>query len=174
MKFTKRTIAGAVAGAVLAGGAAFAAVSLWGSGTASVAATKSEGIVVDNVKLTKPLVPGGAASDATGDAYNPNDFAVKITGIVVLDEGQVVTGCTADANKASVKIAAGTAVTSVKVSAAGPTKTGRLFPVAGEVTIPAKQKAEVRVNAVVSQEATATEFCGFNAKLGVEAVSAGN
>jgi hypothetical protein len=46
--------------------------------------------------------------------------------------------------------------------------------VATEVTIPAKEKAEIRVNAVVSQDAGATEFCGFKAKLGVEAVSAGN
>jgi hypothetical protein len=174
MKFTKRTIAGAIAGAVLAGGAAFAAVTLWGSGDASVAATKSQGIVVDNVKLTKSLVPGSTAG-ATGDAYNPNDFKVKVTGIVVLDEGQVVTGCTAPADQGSVHLVTeNTSVVTTQVNAAGATKQGRLYALAAPVTIDPKSKAPIAVASVVKQDAAAEAFCGFDAKLGVQAETAGN
>lgn len=172
MKFTKRTIAGAVAGFVLAGGAAFAAVSLWGSGDAAVAATTAQGLTIDNVRLDRSLVPGGTSS-AAADVHNPNDFSVKVTGVIVLDEGQTVTGCTDAASVGSVSLNGGSAATTI-VTAGGPSKSGKLFTLAAPVTLAPHGAVTVTVADVVKQASTADQFCGFTAKLGLQAETAGN
>lgn len=168
MKWTKRTIGGAVLGAALAGTAAFAAVQLWGSGHAAVAATVSQGIVIDQVSLVNPLVPGGVSA-GQGVAHNPNNFSVKITDVIVWDLGATATpaGC------AGVSVG-GSPQTGLVKNGNGDTAAGHVFHLASPVTIAANQHATITAPAVVSQASTASAFCGFEADLGVIAETAGN
>ncbi|WP_433827214.1 hypothetical protein ACQP2E_34850 [Actinoplanes sp. CA-015351] len=79
-KFTKRSVALITAGVVaVGGGAAYAAWSLGGSGTATASAGTVQTLSVAGVSTT-PLVPG-TKTDVTLTLTNPNKFPVVVTSI---------------------------------------------------------------------------------------------
>jgi hypothetical protein len=152
MKFTKRTIAGSVAGFVLAGGAAFAAALIFADGSISQAAAAPTLNVGNDARFTNTLVPGGSAGAAVS-VGNPNDFAVKVIKVGVKTSGLGVTG-------------AGCNISTLTLNGSSETIDGdatEAFTLASPVEIPAGGVATVSVPNVVSQAGSATAFCGVNA-----------
>ncbi len=167
MKYKKRTIAGAIAGTVLAGSAAFAAVTIFGGGHVAAAATVPQALVVDNAEFVNPLLPGGSA-DVRGIVPNPNHFPVKDTSVTIKDSG--ATGSGAGCQNATLHVGgtAGTFAVSESVNAAG-----HQILITPNVTIAAGGAEWVTAPAAVSQDSAATAFCGFAADVAVTAL-AGN
>lgn len=143
-------------GVVFAGGAAFAAVQLFGFGSIDAGATTMKNLIVGNdAHLTKSLVPGATAG-AAGSVGNPNDFDVKVTAVVVKDAGLSVTG-TGCSTSLHLKGTHGDF---------GPAGVGYRIDIT-PVTIAAGQTVNVAVPEVVSQDANATALCGFHADYSV-------
>ncbi len=161
----KRTIATVAAVLVIAGGGtAWAAYLLYGFGTITSNKAVTQGLVVDNAsaQLTKKLVPGQTVG-AKAVVQNPNDFPVKVTGVIVRTEGQTVNPNTPACQ------------TTVKVEGTGTTWPGEgggpatAQPVVGTVVIAPGGSEWVTVAEAVSQDAGATELCGFSAQFAVKA-----
>lgn len=167
MKFKKRAIAGAVAGFVLAGGAAFAAVTLFGGGHASAAATVPNPLTVDNTQFVSALLPGGSA-DVKGIVHNPNSFPVKVTSVIVKDAGAVGSGPGCVSSTLHIGGVAGTYPISTSATAAG-----HQFVLTTPVEIAANGAEWVTAVNAVSQDSGAIAFCGFEADVAVTA-TAGN
>jgi hypothetical protein len=87
-KKSRKIWALASVGTVLAGGAAFAAVQLFGFGSIDAQAATLKNLDVANAKLSGSLVPGKSVG-AQADVGNQNDFDVKITGVIVQDSSLV-------------------------------------------------------------------------------------
>jgi hypothetical protein len=152
VKFTKRTIAGAAAGFVLAGGAAFAAALIFADGSISQAAANPTLNVGNDAHFTNTLVPGGTAGAAVS-VGNPNDFAVKVVKVGVKTSGLSVTG-------------AGCNINTLTLNGSPETINGsatQAFAIAAPVEIPAGGVATVTVPGVVTQAGSATAFCGVHA-----------
>jgi len=79
VKFTKRTIVGATAGAVLAAGAAYAFIALTAQGTATAAAAQVQNPTIANITVV-PMLPG-TSSKVSFEISNPNSFKVKVLSI---------------------------------------------------------------------------------------------
>jgi hypothetical protein len=167
VKFTKRTIAGAIGGTLLAGTAAFAAVTIFGGGHVAAAATVPSALTVDNAEFVSPLLPGGSA-DVRGIVHNPNAFPVKVTSVIVKDAGATGSGAGCVNSTLHIGGTAGTFAVSESTSAAG-----HQFILASPITIAAGAAEWVTAPAAVSQDAGATAFCGFAADVAVTAL-AGN
>jgi hypothetical protein len=171
MKFTKRTIAGAVGGTLLAGGAAFAAVTLFSSAHVAAAAAVPSALTVDGVQFTGTLLPGGSAG-VKGVVHNPNNFPVSVTDVIVL-AGTGTHGVGAGCG-AGVLTIGGVPGGSYTINGSGDTAAGNKFTLASAVMIPANNGAEwVEIPAAVSQVAGSTALCGFEADIAVVA-TAGN
>lgn len=166
MKWTKRTIGGTVAGFVLASGAAFAAVTLFGGGHAAVAAAVPNPLTVDQVQFTSTLLPGGSAN-VKGVVHNPNDFPVKVTDVIVIAAG--AHGVGPDCASLSIGGTSGT----FAINGSGTTAAGFKTHLAVPVSIAANGAEYVEVPNIVSQAVGATSFCGFEADVAVVA-TAGN
>lgn len=146
-------------GTALAGGAAFAAVQLFGYGSIDQGAATLKDLTIADAKLTNTLVPG-ATVGGTGQVTNDNDFAVQVTGLIIKDAGLQGTGA---ACTASTLTPGGTPTTY-------PTGgTGHLITLASPVTIPANSVRTVTVPGVVSQASNATGLCGVKADFAVVA-----
>jgi hypothetical protein len=168
VKFTKRTIVGGSIGAVLAGGAAFAAVTLFGGGHVSAAATVPTALTVDGAEFVTPLVPGGSA-DVRGVVHNPNTFPVKVTSIIIKDQGAVGSGAPCVDSTLHIGGEAGSFAISTSQNAQG-----HRFVLTTPVELAANGGAAyVTFPGAVSQDSGATAFCGFAADVAVTA-TAGN
>lgn len=172
MKYKKRTIAGVVAGTVLAGGAAFAAVTIFGGGHAAVAAAVPNALTVDNVQFTSTLLPGGSAN-VKGDVHNPNNFPVKVTDVIVVDNANTHgVGPVADCGPG--KLTVNGVHNSYAISSSGPNVDGWKFHLGTPVSIAANGGgATIEVANAVTQAALTQSFCGFDADIAVVA-TAGN
>jgi hypothetical protein len=148
-------------GTVFAGGAAFAAVQLFGFGSIDADAATLKSLDVSNVHLTGTLVPG---SSVGGSSYvgNGNDFTVKVKGIIIQDSSLAVKGDGCDPTSLTV----GGASATYPGSGGG---AGHLINLATPVTITAGNTVEVNVPGVVSQAASATKLCGVKANFAVVA-----
>lgn len=169
MKYKKRTIAGVIAGTMLAGGAAFAAVTIFGGGHVAAAATVPQALVVDNAEFVNPLLPGGSA-DVRGIVHNPNPFPVKVTSVIVKDAG--ATGSGSGCINSTLHI--GGTAGDFTVAATGPQVAGHQYMLPTSVEVAANGgTASVTFPNAVSQDSGATAFCGFAADVAVTAL-AGN
>jgi hypothetical protein len=166
-KKNRRKAAAIIGGvtAVVVGGTAWAAVTLFGFGTADVAATSSQNLTVDGVVATSALVPGGTAG-AKGVVHNPNNFPVKVTAVIIYSDGLHGQGVGCDEATLTPK--------GVYGSYGPDSKPGFKTVLTPPVTVAGNGGAEwVEIPQAVSQAAAATKFCGFKANVGVEAL-AGN
>ncbi|MFI5935958.1 hypothetical protein [Actinoplanes sp. NPDC051494] len=95
-KVAEWAVLGATLGVAVAGTAAWAAVTLYGSGDADVAATQLQNLTVDNIGVTAPLLPGETVG-AKGIVHNPNNFPVRVISVIIRQEGLegVGAGCSA-------------------------------------------------------------------------------
>jgi hypothetical protein len=166
LKYKKRTIGGVIGGFLLAGGAAFAAITLFGAGHVAAAATVPTPLTVDSAEFVTTLLPGGAA-DVRGIVHNPNTFPVKVTSVIIKDAGAVGTGTGCQNTTLHIGGTSGT----YAVSSTGPSVAGHQFILASTVSIAAGGAEWVTVPAAVSQDATATAFCGFDADVAVTATA---
>lgn len=156
----------AAVGTIFAGGAAFAAVQLFGFGSIDAQAATLKNLKVENAHLVGTLAPGqtvGGASDVT----NENDFAVKVTGVILQDSSLAVTGAGCDGATVS---PGGTPVASYPGSGGG---AGHLITLAAPVTLAAGEAKTITAANVVSQAATASALCGVKANFAIVA-SVGN
>lgn len=170
MKFTKRTIAGAIAGTVLAGTAAYAAIALYSSAHVSAAASTASPLTVDNVQFATTLLPGGSA-DVKGDVHNTNSFPVTVTDVIVKSAG--AHGVGADCGPGILTVGGTFGPNWTIGDGAGATAAGNKFTLAPPITIPASTGTTITVPNAVLQAAGSHSFCGFEADLVVVA-SAGN
>lgn len=164
----KTIIAAAVAGAVMVPVGAWAAVNIFGFGQLESAAATTQNLTVNNstAKLTGKLLPGKTVG-AEVEVTNPNDFDVKVTGVIVRKSTLAVTPDSAECN-ASVKPLG--------------TEGAAAFPQGGgvpgyshsitAVNIPAGYTVKITVPNVVRQEASATVLCGVKADFAVKAENA--
>ena len=155
----------AAVGTVFAGGAAFAAVQLFGYGSIDAQAATMKNLTVSGAHLTGSLVPGKSVGGAS-DVGNGNDFDVKVTGVIVQDSSLAVTGAGCDAGSLTLN---GTSATYPGPGGGA----GHLITLTTPVTIAAGEGKTVTVANVVSQASTATALCGVKANFAVVA-SVGN
>lgn len=154
------TLAGV--GTLFAGGAAFAAVQLFGYGTLDAEAATLKNLDVSGVQLSGSLVPG-ASVGGKGYVGNGNDFDVKVTAIIVQDNSVQLKGAGCDPKTLTF---GGVAVASYPGQGGGP---GHRIALAAPVTIQAGKTVEVKANNVVSQDASANALCGVKVNFAVEA-----
>lgn len=167
MKFTKRTLVGGTLGAIMAGGAAFAAVTIFGGGHVAAAATVPNALTVDNAQFVSDLLPGSAA-DVKAIVHNPNNFPVKVTSVIIKDAGATGSGTGCVNSTLHIGGTSGTFAVSASESAAG-----HQITLSSPVTVAANGAEWVTAPAAVSQDAGAIAFCGFAADVAVTA-TAGN
>jgi hypothetical protein len=150
VKFTKRTIAGAIVGAVLAGGAAYAFISVTGVGSASASAHDVLDLTVTSVTID-PMLPG-ASSKVDIVVANPNTFPVTLTGVARSGAPVIPSGGTCQLGKLNGTLSTANAQVALNQTlAAGGSVT---------VTVPATDNA-------IGLDSTATAACavGFPVKV---------
>ena len=151
----------AAVGTVFAGGAAFAAVQLFGFGSIEQGEANLKDLKVAKAALTGSLVPG-ATVDGSVEVKNENDFDVKVTGVILQDSSLHGTGANCD--KATLSIAG--SPTTYPGQGGG---SGHLISLASPVTIAKGATVAITAPNVVSQNASAKGLCGVKAKFAVVA-----
>lgn len=149
-------------GTLFAGGAAFAAVQLFGFGSIDAQAATLKNLTVQNVHLTGTLAPGQTVGGAA-DVTNTNDFAVQVTGVILQDSSLQTSGTGCDSATVS---PGGTPVATYPGSGGG---SGHLIALAAPVTIPAGDAKTITAANVVSQASTASALCGVKANFAIVA-----
>lgn len=152
---------GAPLGVLAVGGAAYAAVALFGFGSINAQAATMKNLDVSNARLSGSLVPGKSVGGVS-DVGNQNDFDVKVTGIIVQDSSLAVTGSGCDAGSLTLNGSA----TTYPGSGGG---SGHQINLAAPITIQAGQGATITAPNVVSQSSSATALCGVKANFAVVA-----
>jgi hypothetical protein len=169
-KRNRRTMAAVIGAgaAVVIGGTAWAAVALFGFGTANVAATTTTDLTVEQVSVTSPLLPG-AIVGAKGLVKNPNAYPVKVVTVYIREAG--ASGVPAAAcNVPGVLIPQGAyANHGTNIGNGWKTElTGTAV-----VEIPANNERWVEIPQAVKQISGSETMCGFTANIAVKAL-AGN
>jgi hypothetical protein len=162
-KSRKYTVVGGGLAVLLAGGAAYAAVQLFGFGDASVNASATQNLTIDNFETLTPLYPG-ATVGAKAIVHNPNNFPVKVTSVIIRKEGLSGKGAGCDESTLHAK--------GVYNANYGPgVGEGWKTALTGSAQkVIAPNSAEwVSIPEAVSQDESATVMCGFNAKIAVTA-----
>lgn len=142
-------------------GTALAAIVLRGRGTLVAPALDEQQLVVNDERLSAPLVPGGS-SDLLFEVRNPNAFPARVDRVSLGSALRAAkpAGCTA------------------KVSGPVTKPGGYALPAAERVTVPAGGRLEVTVAGAFKLAASAARGCGFtvdilvNATQGVSPTSA--
>jgi hypothetical protein len=148
-------------GTVLAGGAAFAAVQLFGFGSIDAQAATLKNLDTANAKLANTLVPGKTV-DGKVDVGNGNDFDVIITGVILQDSSLHGQGTGCDENS----LTPGGTATTYPGDGGG---SGHLITLAAPVTLAAGKATTITAPGAVSQKDTATALCGVKANFAVVA-----
>jgi hypothetical protein len=146
-------------GTALAGGAAFAAVNLFGFGSIEQGEATLQELEVKNVKLTGSLVPGQSVG-GSADVNNKNDFAVQVTGVILKDSSLKATGKDCDPKT----VAPGGSPATYPGGGAG-----HQINLASPITIPAGEGRTITAANVVSQSPNADGLCGVKADFAVVA-----
>lgn len=165
-RFTrKQVIIASVAGAVLlAPGAAYAAVKIFGLGEGAVDGTAVQNLTIDNIGLESPLVPG-ATVDGKAIVHNPNNFPVKISTAYIRAEGTTGTG-PAGSNCATAGIVKPGGVAG---NYGPPIGQGWKIDLPGSgVAIPKNGAVWITVPNAVTLSSDADALCGFSGKFAVE------
>jgi hypothetical protein len=153
-------------GTLAAGGAAFAAVQLFGFGSINQGAATMKNLNVVSPKLTGSLVPGQSVGGQV-DVGNENDFPVKVTAIILQDSSLEATGQGCDPATVS---PGGTAVANYPGQGGG---AGHQINLPQAITLAPGEGKTITVSNVVSQSANASGLCGVKANFAVVA-SVGN
>lgn len=166
MKFTKRTIAGIIGGAVLAGGSAYAAMTIIGTGSASASAYQAQNLTISGVHFDKQIWPGVQAS-LIFDVANKNPFPVTLNQI----------GYDSSHGPATVNCATSDDITKLSVPGLPPNSTTLNLP-AG-IVVPAHTDAgdgttTVTVPNVLHLDEAATGGCTITVPFKVTGLGAGN
>lgn len=148
-------------GVLLAGGAAYAAVALFGFGSIDSGEATLKDLTVSQSKLTGALVPGKSVG-GQADVANGNDFDVIVSGIVLKDSSLQATGAKCD----PATVTPGGTVTTYPGAGGG---AGHLITLAAPITIPANQAKTITAQNVVAQAASANGLCGVKADFAVVA-----
>lgn len=162
----KIIVVSALAAVLVLPAAAWAAVNLFGFGTFEQAAgTATELQIIGTPTTTKSLAPGQTVG-VTGVVRNPNDYPIKVTGIIIKKDSVQVTGGTAT----ECKLTFGPAGAPAEFPAHAPDaavagSTG--FAVSPSVEIPANDQRAVTVANVIKQDSSATKLCGVKAAYAV-------
>jgi len=164
-KKSRKIWAFAAVGTVFAGGAAFAAVQLFGFGTLDQGPATMKNLAVASPKLTGSLVPGQSVGGSV-DVGNENDFPVKVTGVIIQDSSLQVSGDGCDPASLSLNGSAAT----YPGQNGGP---GHQINLTTPITLNPGEGKTITVQNVVSQNAGATKLCGVKANFAVVA-SVGN
>jgi hypothetical protein len=148
-------------GVALAGGAAFAAVQLFGYGSIDQSAATLKNLDTANAKLASSLVPGKTVNGLV-DVGNQNDFDVVATAVIIQDSSLAVTGTGCDINSLTL----GGSATTYPGTGGG---SGHQITLAAPVTIPAGTAKTLTVPNVVGQNASATALCGVKGSFAIVA-----
>lgn len=149
-------------GVLAAGGAAFAAVQLFGYGSIDQSAATMQDLTVTNVHLTGSLVPGQSVGGAA-DVSNGNDFPVTVSAVIVQDSSLHTNGSGCVSSSVT---AGGTAGITYPGPGGG---AGHQVTLAAPVLIPANSARTITASNVVSQSASADHLCGVQATFAVVA-----
>src|ERR1051325_3113228 len=95
-------VSGGIATILAVGGAAYAAVQLFGFGDADVDAAGVQNLTIDNFQTLTPLYPG-ATVGAKAIVHNPNNIPVKVTAVIIRKEGLGGKGSNCDASSLHAK-----------------------------------------------------------------------
>lgn len=161
-KRSRWAIPATVIGVIAAGGAAFAAVSLFGFGSIDAEASTLKNLKVENARLTGTLAPGQSVGGAV-DVYNENDFPVKVSAIILQDSSLETSGTGCD----PASVAPGGSAGATYPGAGG--GAGHQISLAEVVTIPAGGGKTITAANVVSQAGSASALCGVKADFAVVA-----
>jgi hypothetical protein len=137
---------------VLLAGAAFGAIILHGRGVLRVAAGQEQDLQVSDVRLSRPLMPGGA-SDLLLSVRNPNAFGTRVDRITLV-------GALRNAKPAHCTSRVGGPLTRTA---------GYHLPLADQVLVGAGVKKSVVVHAAFTLAGSAKSGCGFLAEVDVSA-----
>jgi hypothetical protein len=151
---------------IAAGGAAWAAVNLFGFGSIDQDEATMKDLRVEKAHLTGSLVPGKSVGGAA-DVYNDNDFDIQITGVILKDSSLKATG----ANCVPSTVTPGGSAGATYPGAGG--GAGHLIAISPAITISAGGGKTISAEGVVSQSAAAKGLCGVKADFAVVA-SVGN
>lgn len=135
---------------MITAGIASAAILLHGRGFLTAPAVEEKSLQVSNVRLSVPLVPGGAA-DLLLSVRNPNAFGTRVDQIALVGALRKAkpAGCTA------------------KVGGPITRPAGYRLPLAEQVLVGAGAKRNVVVRAAFTLAASAKTGCGFTAAVDV-------
>lgn len=131
---------------------ASAAIILHGRGTLQAPASTEQDLQVSDVRLSRPLVPGGAA-DLLLSVRNPNAFGTRVDQITLV-------GALRKANPAGCTSKVGGPVTK---------PAGYRLPPADQVLVGAGMKKDVVVHAAFTLAGSAKTGCGFTVEVDVSA-----
>lgn len=170
-KRNKRKIAvvSSIAAVLIAPAAAWAAVTLFGFGTFDAAAATTLNLTIDpgTAVLTSSLTPGHTVG-AKAVVRNPNDFPVKVTGVILRNSTLAVTA-KAPATPAD-QTNCETTVHPVGSAGTWPGAgggAGTVQVIAAPITIAPGDAQLVTVPASVKQDASGTALCGVHADFAV-------
>ena len=137
---------------VILAGVASAAIVLHGRGVLRAAPVQNSSLQVDNVRLSRALLPGSTA-DLLFSVRNPNAFAARIDRVTLVGglRKAAPAGCTG------------------KVRGLAVNPAGYRLPHADQVLVGAGAKKNVAVHAAFTLAGTAKTGCGFVAEVDVSA-----
>jgi hypothetical protein len=137
---------------ILLAAAASAAIVLHGRGTLKAPASSEPTLQVSNIRLSAPLMPGGAV-DLLISVRNPNAFGTRVDQVTLVGalRGARPAGCTS------------------KVGGPVTRPDGYRLPPADRVLVGAGAKKNVVVRAAFTLAGSATTGCGFTAVVDVSA-----
>lgn len=162
-KKSRKYLAIGAAVAVLGGsGAAWAAMTIFGEGTASATSYQAQNVTVSNEAFNKQIFPGVSA-DLTFKVTNPNPFPVTIQSVAVDTSRAITVNCEVPAEAA-------------KLSGPAMNTTGSYsIPSASQVTVGANGGfATMTVPGAVHLDNSATKGCALTIPFKVTGASAGN
>lgn len=138
-------------------GAAYAAMTVFGSGEVTAEAGVAQNLTISEEKVSKKLYPGTVAN-VTFKVANPNEFPVKVTQVALDGAPTDVApaGCVSKITSPLVK--SGTAYN---------------VPDAAQREVPAKGEAIVVLTNAVKLDNSATTGCGFSIKIKVTGTQSG-
>lgn len=137
---------------VITAGIAFGAIILHGRGVLSASAVQERDLQVSDVRLSRPLMPGGAV-DLLLSVRNPNAFGARVDQVTLVGALRKAkpAGCTS------------------KVGGPVTRPAGYRLPLADQVLVGAGVKKNVVVHAAFTLAGSAKSGCGFTAEVDVSA-----
>lgn len=138
-------------------GAAYAAMTVFGSGEVTAEAGVAQGLTISEEKVSKKLYPSTVAN-VTFKVANPNEFPVKVTQVALDGAPSSVSPAGCIAKITSPLVTSGTAFN---------------VPAADQVEVPAGATRTVTLTNAVKLDDSATTGCGFKIAIKVTGTQSG-